>query len=154
MATTTAKRAAGPAKRATKPAKARPEPAAPATARGRGKHAPNLVVVESPTKARTVKNILGDDYEVIASVGHVRDLPPYGYGVESVEKMDFTPKYVVVKDARRGVNKSEVVAEIAAAAKAAERVFLSTDPDREGEAIAWHIKEAAGIPDEKATRVV
>jgi len=101
-----------------------------------------------------VKNILGDDYEVIASVGHVRDLPPYGYGVESVEKMDFTPKYVVVKDARRGVNKSEVVAEIAAAAKAAERVFLSTDPDREGEAIAWHIKEAAGIPDEKATRVV
>lgn len=112
------------------------------------------MVVESPTKARTVKNILGDDYEVIASVGHVRDLPPYGYGVESVEKMDFTPKYVVVKDARRGVNKSEVVAEIAAAAKAAERVFLSTDPDREGEAIAWHIKEAAGIPDEKATRVV
>ena len=101
-----------------------------------------------------MKNILGDDYEVIASVGHVRDLPPYGYGVESVEKMDFTPKYVVVKDARRGVNKSEVVAEIAAAAKAAERVFLSTDPDREGEAIAWHIKEAAGIPDEKATRVV
>ena len=99
-------------------------------------------------------NILGDDYEVIASVGHIRDLPPYGYGVESVEKLDFTPKYVVVKDKRRGVDKSDVVADIARAAKQATRVFLSTDPDREGEAIAWHIKEAAGIPDDKVTRVV
>jgi len=122
--------------------------------RPRGNRARNLVVVESPTKARTVKNILGDDYEVIASVGHVRDLPPYGYGVESVEKMDFRPKYVVVKDKRRGVDKTEVVNDIARAAKQANRVFLSTDPDREGEAIAWHIKEAAGIPDEKVTRVV
>jgi DNA topoisomerase-1 len=112
------------------------------------------VIVESPTKARTVKNILGDDYEVIASVGHIRDLPPYGYGVESVENLNFTPKYVVVKDKRRGVDKSEVVADIARAAKQATRVFLSTDPDREGEAIAWHIKEAADIPDEKVTRVV
>ncbi len=128
-----------------------PEPAAP---RSRGSRARNLVVVESPTKARTVKNILGDDYEVIASVGHVRDLPPYGYGVESVENLNFTPKYVVVKDKRRGVDKSDVVADIAKAAKNATRVFLSTDPDREGEAIAWHIKEAAGIPDEKVTRVV
>lgn len=101
-----------------------------------------------------MQNILGDDYEVIASVGHVRDLPPYGYGVESVEKLDFTPKYVVVKDKRRGVDKNEVVKDIADAAKKATRVFLSTDPDREGEAIAWHIKEAAGIPDEKITRVV
>jgi len=122
--------------------------------RPRGNRARNLVVVESPTKARTVKNILGDDYEVIASVGHVRDLPPYGYGVESVEKLDFTPKYVVVKDKRRGVDKSDVVADIAKAAKHATRVFLSTDPDREGEAIAWHIKEAAEIPDDKVTRVV
>jgi len=112
------------------------------------------VVVESPTKARTVKNILGDDYDVIASVGHVRDLPPYGYGVESVENLDFRPKYVVVKDKRRGVDKTEVVADIARAAKKATRVFLSTDPDREGEAIAWHIKEAAEIPDDKVTRVV
>jgi len=141
-------------KRGSGPERKQPEPAAGGNGRTRGKHAPNLVIVESPTKARTVKNILGDEYEVIASVGHVRDLPPYGYGVESVEKLDFRPKYVVVKDARRGVNKTEVVAEIANAAKAAERVFLSTDPDREGEAIAWHIKEAAAIPDEKATRVV
>ncbi|MFN8617420.1 MAG: type I DNA topoisomerase [Dehalococcoidia bacterium] len=122
--------------------------------RGRGSRARNLVIVESPTKARTVKNILGDDYEVIASVGHIRDLPPYGYGVEDVEKLDFRPKYVVVKDKKRGVDKSEVVQDIARAAKHASRVFLSTDPDREGEAIAWHIKEAAAIPDDKVTRVV
>lgn len=112
------------------------------------------MIVESPTKARTVKNILGDDYEVIASVGHVRDLPPYGYGVEDIESLNFRPKYVVVKDKKRGVDKREVIADIATAAKKAERVFLSTDPDREGEAIAWHIKEAAGIPDNKVTRVV
>src|SRR5438477_10579708 len=80
----------------------RPPPAAAGigangTAPGSGK-ARNLVIVESPTKARTVSTILGDDYRVIASVGHVRDLPPYGYGVENIDQMDFTPKYVVVKD--------------------------------------------------------
>lgn len=123
-------------------------------ATSRGKHAQNLVIVESPTKARTVQNILGDDYEVIASVGHVRDLPPYGYGVADVNKMDFRPKYVVVKDKNRGVDKADIIADIAKAAKRAKRVFLSTDPDREGEAIAWHIKEAAEIPDDKVTRVV
>ncbi len=154
MATATATKGKSTAKAAARTTRKQPQAAAPSNGRTRGKHAPNLVIVESPTKARTVKNILGDEYEVIASVGHVRDLPPYGYGVEDIESMNFTPKYVVVKDKRRGVDKTEVVAEIAAAAKAANRVFLSTDPDREGEAIAWHIKEAAGIPTEKATRVV
>ncbi len=154
MATATAPKGKSTAKAAPRTTRKQARPAVPSNGRSRGKRAPNLVIVESPTKARTVKNILGDDYEVIASVGHVRDLPPYGYGVEDIESMNFTPKYVVVKDKRRGVDKTEVVAEIAAAAKAADRVFLSTDPDREGEAIAWHIKEAAGIPSEKATRVV
>ena len=154
MATATATTGKSTAKAAPRTTRKQPQPAAPSNGRSRRRHAPNLVIVESPTKARTVKNILGDDYEVIASVGHVRDLPPYGYGVEDIESMNFTPKYVVVKDKRRGVDKTEVVSEIAAAAKAADRVFLSTDPDREGEAIAWHIKEAAGIPTEKATRVV
>lgn len=101
-----------------------------------------------------MKNILGDGYDVIASVGHVRDLPPYGYGVEDIESLNFRPKYVVVKDKKRGVDKSDVISEIAEAAQDAERVFLATDPDREGEAIAWHIREAAAIPDEKVTRVV
>lgn len=110
------------------------------------------MIVESPAKARTVENILGDDYRVIASVGHVRDLPAYGYGVEDFE--NFRPKYVIVKNKSRGVDKTQVIAEIARAATAAERVFLSTDPDREGEAISWHIREAAGIPVEKTSRVV
>ena len=157
MATATQSRRPSTARAATKrsvPAR-KAQPAAPsANGKARGSSPRNLVIVESPTKARTVKNILGDDYEVIASVGHVRDLPPYGYGVEDIEAMNFRPKYVVVKDKKRGVDKNEVIADIASAAKKATRVFLSTDPDREGEAIAWHIKEAAGIPDEKVTRVV
>jgi len=110
----------------------------------------NLVIVESPAKARTIANILGRDYRVIASVGHVRDLPEHGYGLKDFET--FEPKYVIVKE--RGVDKREVVKEIAEAAKQAERVYLSTDPDREGEAISWHIVEAAKIPREKAKRVV
>ncbi len=116
---------------------------------GRGK---KLVIVESPAKARTVSNILGDEYRVIASVGHVRDLHSYGYGLEDFQ--EFKPKYVVVKDKGRGVDKSEIISEIAEAAKQADVIYLSTDPDREGEAIAWHIQEAAGIPEEKTSRVV
>ncbi|MFN0147643.1 MAG: type I DNA topoisomerase [Dehalococcoidia bacterium] len=112
------------------------------------------MIVESPAKARTVENILGDDYRVIASVGHVRDLPNYGYGVADIENGDFTPKYVVVKDKKRGIDKGEIIEQISKAAQAAERVYLSTDPDREGEAISWHIREAANIPPEKTQRVV
>lgn len=129
-------------------------PAASTPARGnngKGKHGRNLVIVESPAKARTISSILGDDYVVLASVGHVRDLPNYGYGVDDFE--NFRPKYVIVKNKARGVDKTEVIEEIADAAKHAERVYLSTDPDREGEAIAWHIQQAAGIPSEKTTRV-
>jgi DNA topoisomerase I len=125
----------------------------PAAPRRNGK-ARNLVIVESPAKARTVQNILGDDYKVLASVGHVRDLPAYGYGVVDIDKGDFTPIYVIVKDKKRGVDKTDVINEIADAARGAERVFLSTDPDREGEAIAWHILKAADIPQEKVSRVV
>ncbi len=152
-----------PSKSPRKPAgsiQRRTSAAAPATpktsraTRASKSHARNLVIVESPTKARTVGNILGSDYLVIASVGHVRDLPPYGYGVEDIEKLDFRPKYVVVKDKKRGVDKTGIINEIAEAARHADRVFLSTDPDREGEAIAWHIREAAGIPIEKTARVV
>ena len=119
--------------------------------RARGENgARNLVVVESPAKARTIANILGDDYKVVASIGHVRDLPERGYGLKDFET--FEPKYVIVRDGR--VDKRQVVKEIAEAAKEAERVYLSTDPDREGEAISWHIVEAAKIPREKTARVV
>jgi DNA topoisomerase-1 len=139
---TTARKAAAPRNpRATKTA-------APANGSGNGKKAQKLVIVESPTKARTVQNILGHDYEVIASVGHVRDLPPAGFGGMKPKEKRFQPDYVVVK------GKKDVIKDIASKAKDAERVFLSTDPDREGEAISWHIREAAGIPAEKTTRVV
>ncbi len=117
--------------------------AKPARARG-GK---DLVIVESPAKARTIEGILGDEYRVIASVGHVRDLPSYGYGVD-VKGGSFEPRYEVLKDKR------DVVKQIKDAAGKAEHVFLSTDPDREGEAISWHILEAAKIPAEKTQRVV
>jgi DNA topoisomerase I len=134
-------------------ASSRPLAAPPERAhRATGAHPRNLVIVESPAKARTVGNILGSDYSVIASVGHVRDLPNYGYGVEDFE--NFKPKYVVVKDKKRGIDKSSVISDIAEAAKRATNVYLSTDPDREGEAIAWHIREAAGIPEAKTKRVV
>ncbi len=107
----------------------------------------DLVIVESPAKARTIEGILGDKYRVIASVGHVRDLPNYGYGVD-VKGGSFEPTYEVLKDKR------DVVKEIKTAAGKAGRVYLSTDPDREGEAISWHILEAAKIPAEKTQRVV
>ncbi|MBI2767867.1 MAG: type I DNA topoisomerase [Chloroflexi bacterium] len=126
--------------------------AAAGAAPRRNGRAKNLVIVESPAKARTVENILGSEYRVIASVGHVRDLPNYGYGVEDFES--FKPKYVIVKDKKRGVDKGGVIGEIADAARNADRVYLSTDPDREGEAISWHIREAAGIPESKTSRVV
>ena len=151
MATTTTrttKSRATSSRRAATPARSADGP----IGRRTGGSARNLVIVESPAKARTVENILGGDYRVIASVGHVRDLPNYGYGVEDFDS--FRPKYVVVKDKKRGIDKGEVIDEIARAAKHAENVFLSTDPDREGEAISWHIKEAAAIPDSKTRRVV
>ena len=107
----------------------------------------DLVIVESPAKARTIEGILGDEYRVIASVGHVRDLPTYGYGVD-VKGGSFAPTYEVLKEKR------DVVKQIKTAAGKAARVYLSTDPDREGEAISWHILEAARIPAEKTQRVV
>jgi DNA topoisomerase I len=96
----------------------------------------NLVIVESPAKARTLARILGDTYELKASMGHVRDLPKSQLGVD-VEN-DFSPKYVIPKD------KSKLVKELKAAAKEASTIYLATDPDREGEAISWHLAEIAG----------
>jgi DNA topoisomerase-1 len=95
-----------------------------------------LVIVESPAKARTVERILGDDYEVLASVGHVRDLPSNRLGVD-VEN-DFEPRYIVPS------KKKGVVRELRQVAKKAAEIYLATDPDREGEAIAWHLVAALG----------
>ena len=106
----------------------------------------DVVIVESPAKARTLSRILGNGYNVLASIGHVRDLPKSKMAID-VER-DFAPDYVVPRD------KSAVVKEIKAAANAANIVYLATDPDREGEAISWHLMEAAGIPQERMRRVV
>jgi DNA topoisomerase-1 len=109
----------------------------------------NLVIVESPAKARTIERYLGADYKVLASYGHVRDLPENpGKGKFGVDvDHDFAPEYVISDDRRKQV------AEITKAVKVADDVWLATDLDREGEAIAWHVAEAAHVPAGKAHRV-
>jgi DNA topoisomerase-1 len=99
--------------------------------------AKSLIIVESPAKARTITKYLGREYTVMASVGHVKDLPTNKLGVDLDH--DFTPHYVTIK------GKSRVLADIKKKAKEADRVFLAPDPDREGEAIAWHIAEELGV---------
>ncbi len=105
----------------------------------------NLVIVESPAKARTIEKYLGSDYKVVASMGHLRDLPKSTLGVD-IER-DFEPQYKSV-DGREAI-----ISELKKSAKSARTVFLATDPDREGEAISWHLKELLELPDEKARRV-
>ncbi|MGA2760671.1 MAG: type I DNA topoisomerase, partial [Candidatus Cybelea sp.] len=100
-----------------------------------------LIIVESPTKARTIKKFLPARYAVKASVGHVRDLPKSTLGVD-VEN-DFTPRYLTIK------GKGDVIKELRSAVKSATDVYLATDPDREGEAIAWHLAELLKLPDPK-----
>lgn len=105
----------------------------------------NLVIVESPAKAKTIGKYLGPGYQVKASMGHVRDLPKSKLGVD-VEH-GFTLDYQPIK------GKEEVIDDLQKTAKKSEKVFLATDPDREGEAISWHLKELLGIPDDKTYRV-
>ncbi len=105
----------------------------------------NLVIVESPSKAKTIGKYLGPDYVVKASMGHLRDLPKSRMGVDL--EHDFTPEYLPVR------GKEALIKELKAAAKDAETVYLATDPDREGEAISWHLKELLNLPDSKAHRV-
>jgi DNA topoisomerase I len=109
----------------------------------------HLVIVESPAKARTIERYLGSDYRVLASYGHVRDLPENpGKGKLGVDvEHGFTPEYVVADDRRKQVDA------IAKAARSADTVYLATDLDREGEAIAWHVTEAANVAEAKTRRV-
>ena len=109
----------------------------------------NIVIVESPAKSKTIEKYLAGDYKVVSSKGHIRDLATtgkYGLGVDLED--DFKPNYVIIK----GKNKD--VKELKKLVKAAEHVYLATDPDREGEIISWHLKEELGIPEEKYDRVV
>jgi len=105
----------------------------------------NLVIVESPSKAKTISKYLGPDYVVKASMGHLRDLPKSKMGVDL--ENDFTPQYIPVR------GKESLIKELKADAAKAETVYLATDPDREGEAISWHLKELLGLSDTKAQRV-
>ena len=105
----------------------------------------NLVIVESPSKAKTIGKYLGPDYVVKASMGHLRDLPRSTMGVDL--EHGFTPHYIPVK------GKEELIRELKTAAASADTVYLATDPDREGEAISWHLKELLGLPDSKTRRV-
>ncbi len=105
----------------------------------------NLVIVESPAKAKTIEKYLGADYKVVASMGHLRDLPKSTIGID-IEN-DFEPKYIPVKDHK------EVIDNLKKLSKSAKTVYLATDPDREGEAISWHLKELLSLSDEKARRV-
>ena len=105
----------------------------------------NLVIVESPSKATTIKNYLGSGYKVIACQGHVRDLPKSTLGVDIDN--DFTPHYINIR------GKGELIATLKKEAKSANKIFLATDPDREGEAISWHLANALGLPIEQTKRV-
>ncbi|MCC7103909.1 MAG: type I DNA topoisomerase [Chloroflexi bacterium] len=105
----------------------------------------NLVVVESVAKARTIQKFLGRSYTVRACVGHVRDLPKSGLGVD--DKGDFTPRYIVPRE------KKEVVKQLKEQAKSSKTIYLATDPDREGEAIAWHLVAALGLEGKPVHRI-
>lgn len=107
--------------------------------------AKNLVIVESPAKAKTIKKFLGSSYEVIASNGHVRDLPKSQMGID-VEN-NFEPKYITIR------GKGDLLAELRKEAKKADKVYLATDPDREGEAISWHLSKALKLDDKKFKRI-
>ena len=107
--------------------------------------AKNLVIVESPAKVKTVKKYLGSSYDVVASKGHVRDLPKSTLGID-VEN-DYEPKYITIR------GKGDTLAELKRLAKEAKKVYLATDPDREGEAISWHLAQALNLDDSKKARI-
>src|SRR5258705_2255677 len=105
----------------------------------------SLVIVESPAKAKTINKYLGAGFDVVASKGHVRDLPKSRFGID-VEN-NWEPTYRVLAD------RKDLIADLKKRAAAADMVYLAPDPDREGEAIAWHLKEALGLKDERVRRV-
>lgn len=105
-----------------------------------------LVIVESPAKAKTIERYLGKKYKVKASMGHVIDLPKSQTGVD-VDN-DFEPRYITIR------GKGPILNDLKKSAKKAKKVYLAADPDREGEAIAWHLANSLGIEEDAACRVV
>ena len=107
--------------------------------------AKNLVIVESPAKVKTIKKFLGSNYEVLASQGHVRDLPKSQLGFDA--EHDYEPKYITIR------GKGDILAKLRKEAKKADKVYLATDPDREGEAISWHLSQALKLDPKKMYRI-
>lgn len=128
----------------TKTAKKKPTTKKRATRR-RAKPKKNLVIVESPTKAKTIGRFLGRNYKVVASLGHVRDLPKSRMGVEIDN--DYQPEYISIR------GKGDVIKELRRDAKNAKKVYLASDPDREGEAIAWHVSKLLKMDDQDVNRI-
>src|SRR5690606_23000646 len=118
----------------------------PSTSLRRSSLGRTLIIVESPAKARTIERFLGRGYKVQASMGHVRDLPKSQFGVDI--EAGFEPKYITIR------GKGPVVNRLRQEAKKADRVLLATDPDREGEAIAWHLTEALELSSDEPIRIV
>lgn len=111
--------------------------------------AKNLVIVESPSKSKTIEKYLGEDFKVVSSKGHIRDLATTGqYGLGVDIENDFKPNYIPIK------GKANVIKELKKDVKSSDMVYLASDPDREGEAIAWHLKDALGIKDKNYKRVL
>ena len=106
----------------------------------------NLVIVESPAKAKTISKYLGKNYTVEASMGHVRDLPKSKLGVDIED--NFNPKYITIR------GKGELITKLKKAAKKADKIYLATDPDREGEAISWHLANILKISEDETCRIV
>ena len=107
--------------------------------------ADKLLIVESPAKANTIKKFLGGNTKVVASMGHIRDLPKSKMGIDI--EQDFEPEYINIR------GKGDLIKSLKADAKKAKKVYLATDPDREGEAIAWHLAYILGIPEDEVCRV-
>src|SRR5699024_10780868 len=103
-----------------------------------------LVIVESPAKVKTIKKFLGSNYDVLASQGHVRDLPKSQLGFDA--EHDYEPKYITIR------GKGEILAKLRKEAKKADKIYLATDPDREGEAISWHLSQALNLEGKKVYR--
>ena len=105
----------------------------------------NLVIVESPAKVKTIKKFLGSTYEVDASNGHVRDLPKSSLGFDA--EHDYEPKYITIR------GKGDILAKLRKEVKKADKIYLATDPDREGEAISWHLMKALKLDEAKDKKV-
>ena len=111
--------------------------------------AKNLVIVESPSKSKTIEKYLGKDFKVVSSKGHIRDLATTGkFGLGVDVEGDFTPHYIAISGKKKLIN------ELNKEVKNSDKIYLATDPDREGEAISWHLKDTLDIDDDKYVRVL